>query len=211
VPTQPTRAFLASTRGQIVALLRGAARTVEELAGALDVTDNAVRAHLATLERDGLVEAAGRRRGVSKPSIAYDLTREGEQLFPEGYEPVLGALVAALGDRFGPEVAAETLRDAGRRLAAGRGVEGDLRTRVDAAAALLGQLGGAVVVEDGDGHVYLRSRGGPLAGSVAHQPQVCLVAEALVGEIVGEPARACCEVGDRPRCCFEIPRPDHAT
>ena len=47
--------FFASTRGQIVTLLRRALRTVDELAGELGLTDNAIRAHLAALERDGLV------------------------------------------------------------------------------------------------------------------------------------------------------------
>ncbi len=47
--------FLESTRGRIVALLRRSGRTVEELARALGLTDNGARAHLATLERDGIV------------------------------------------------------------------------------------------------------------------------------------------------------------
>src|SRR5215210_9438667 len=81
--------FFASTRGRIVALLRRASRTVDELAAALDLTDNAVRAHLATLERDGLVEQRGVRRGRGKPAYAYDLTSEAEALFPKAYEPVL--------------------------------------------------------------------------------------------------------------------------
>jgi predicted ArsR family transcriptional regulator len=49
------RRFLSSTRGQVVILLSRAVRTVEELAAALGVTDNAVRSHLSMLERDGLV------------------------------------------------------------------------------------------------------------------------------------------------------------
>ena len=48
----------------MVQLLRRASRTVEELAQALGLTDNAVRAHLATLERDGLVRQGGLRRLV---------------------------------------------------------------------------------------------------------------------------------------------------
>lgn len=51
--------FFASTRGRIVTLLRHSSHTVEELAEALDLTDNAVRAHLATLERDGVVQQRG--------------------------------------------------------------------------------------------------------------------------------------------------------
>ena len=56
---QWNKRFLASTRGRIIALLRPSSRTVNELAEALELTDNAVRAHLTALERDGLVRQSG--------------------------------------------------------------------------------------------------------------------------------------------------------
>ncbi|HET8631769.1 MAG TPA: ArsR family transcriptional regulator, partial [Thermomicrobiales bacterium] len=79
------RRFFGSTRGRVLALLRRASRTVDELARALGLTDNAVRAHLATLERDGLVRQEGLRRGAGKPAYAYDLTPAAERLFPSAY------------------------------------------------------------------------------------------------------------------------------
>ena len=79
--SQRYQRFFASTRGQIITLLRRSSRTVDELAQALDLTDNAVRAHLATLERDGLVQQRGVRRGSGKPASVYDLTVEADQLF----------------------------------------------------------------------------------------------------------------------------------
>ena len=51
--------FFDSTRGRVVNLLRGKSGTVIELAEALGLTDNAVRAHLLSLERDGLVRQSG--------------------------------------------------------------------------------------------------------------------------------------------------------
>ena len=66
--------FFASTRGQIITLLRRSSRTVDELAQALELTHTAVRAHLAALERDGLVHQRSERRGSGKPSSVYDLT-----------------------------------------------------------------------------------------------------------------------------------------
>src|SRR6266487_4983351 len=84
--------FFASTRGRIVTLLRRSSHTVEELAQALDLTDNAVRAHLATLERDGLVHQHGKRRSSSKPASVYDLTPAAEELFSKAYGPVLRQL-----------------------------------------------------------------------------------------------------------------------
>ena len=76
--TGGTRRFLETTRGQIVALLRRGARTVEDLAKALGLTDNAIRAHLAALERDGLVRPDGSRRGIGagKPALVYGVPPE---------------------------------------------------------------------------------------------------------------------------------------
>ena len=105
--------FFASTRGRIVALLRRASRTVEELAQALGLTDNAIRAHLASLERDGLVRQQGVRRGVRKPSYAYDLTPEADRLFPKPYAPVLGQLLDVLAERLEPAEVEALLRAEG--------------------------------------------------------------------------------------------------
>src|SRR5713226_3364089 len=88
--------FFASTRGQIVTLLRRGSRTVDELAQALNLTDNAVRAHLATLERDGFVRQRGVRRGSSKPAYVYDVNPEAESLFPKAYDRVLRQVLDVL-------------------------------------------------------------------------------------------------------------------
>src|SRR5687768_7299583 len=109
--------FFASTRGQIVALLRRATRTVNELAEHLGLTDNAVRAHLATLERDGMVESRPLRKGVGKPALAYDLTSEADRFFPKAYEPVLGELLGALAERLPPAELDAVLRTTAQRLA----------------------------------------------------------------------------------------------
>jgi predicted ArsR family transcriptional regulator len=204
VATRWDKRFFASTRGRIVALLRATSRTVDELADALGLTDNAVRAHLATLERDGLVEPTGRRRGVSKPAVAYDLTAQAEQLFPKAYEPVLRELVAVVGERLGPGAAESLLRETGRRLAAGHRVDGPLRVRLENAVAVFGELGGTAAVEEQDGRLFLRGRSCPLAGTVAGHSEVCRLGETLIAELIGTPVRTCCEVGDRPRCCFEV-------
>ena len=51
--------FFESTRGRVVARLRRRRHTVEELAQELELTDNAIRAHLATLEREYPAANAG--------------------------------------------------------------------------------------------------------------------------------------------------------
>ncbi|MBO0700718.1 MAG: ArsR family transcriptional regulator, partial [Zavarzinella sp.] len=85
----PDDRFWTSSRGQVLALLRRGVQTVGELAAALELTGNAVRAHLTGLERDGLVRPMGTRRGPRKPTVTYAVTPEAEQLFPKEYGPIL--------------------------------------------------------------------------------------------------------------------------
>src|ERR687885_2014067 len=120
--TRWDRKFFESTRGQLVTLLRRGGRTVEELARALGLTDNGVRAHLAALERDGIVRQRGsvrRGSGGGKPAFVYELTPEAEELFPKAYEPVLRELLDALAQRLGPEESEALLRSVGRSMAEG--------------------------------------------------------------------------------------------
>jgi predicted ArsR family transcriptional regulator len=200
--------FFTSSRGQIVALLRRASRTVDELAAALGLTDNAVRAHLTTLERDGLVQQRGVRRGAGKPAYAYSLTPQAEALFPKAYEPVLRQLLDQLGHQMSPEALESLLRAVGRRLAQGQpAARGDLRARLEAAAAVLGDLGGLAEVETcGDDALVLRGFSCPLSGLVPDHPEVCSLAESLVAALVDAPVRECCDRRDPPRCRFEVAR-----
>jgi predicted ArsR family transcriptional regulator len=204
-----TQGFLASTKGRIVSLLRGAARTVNDLAEALALTDNAVRAQLTALERDGLVRKSGVRRGLRKPHQEYELTPEAEHFFPKPYAPVLSELLAVLKGRLPPARVDELLGEVGTRLAAGRstpagGRAAALEQRVGAAAAMLGELGGLPQVErSGDGFV-IRSASCPLAVVSAAHPEVCRLGQALVAEVVGLPVQERCLRGPSPQCCFEI-------
>ena len=133
--------FFASTRGRVTTLLRNGDRTVEELAQALGLTDNAVRAHVATLERDGLVQQAGVRRGTSKPACAYVLTPAAERLFPKAYGTLLRMLLDVLAERLPASPVDDALREVGHRVAAGQTVSmGELRAWVDQALAASGLL-----------------------------------------------------------------------
>ena len=201
--------FFESTRGRIVSLLRRSGRTVEELARAVDLTDNGVRGHLAVLERDGIVRQRGTvRRGGSgggKPAYLYELTQEGEDLFPKAYEPTLRRLLDVLADQLGPEESEELLRSVGRRLAEGKILPtDDTRVRLEAAAGVLSELGGLAELEEQGGDLVIRGYSCPLAGVTPDHPEVCRMAEALVTEVAGVPVHERCDRSERPRCYFEV-------
>jgi predicted ArsR family transcriptional regulator len=188
----------------VVALLRRGIATVEELARALGLTDNAVRSHLAALERDGMVTQTGVRRGTGKPAYTYALTPDAERLFPKAYGALLGLMLDVLAERLPPETLDDLLREMGHRLAGGQAPStGDLRTRVDGAVALLGELGGLAEVEEQEGGYVILGCSCPLAAAVKGHPETCLLAEALLADVIGTPVRQTCDTQGL-RCRFEV-------
>ena len=182
---------------------------MEEVATSLGITDNAVRSHLASLERDGYVRQEGIRRspGAGKPASVYELNPVAAPLFSRAYEPVLSAMLEVLISDLPADVAEQLIRHVGRRLAAAAGgkATGDLPARVDSAVRVLTSLGSDVVIETtADGDTCIRGSGCPLSAAVSHRPEMCAAVETLIAEIVGHPVESCCQHGAQPRCCFVI-------
>jgi predicted ArsR family transcriptional regulator len=203
--TRWDRRFFESTRGRVVSLLRWRRHTVEELAGALDVTDNAVRSHLAVLERDGIVRQQGVRRGVGKPAYDYELTAEAEHLFPKAYEPVLRGLLSVLAERMTPAAVDDILTATGRRLASGLPApDQDVSTRLDAAVKLINDLGGLAAVEETDSGYTIQGYSCPLISIVPEHPDICRLVGALLADITDTTVCERCDRGERPRCRFVI-------
>src|SRR3954453_21841912 len=198
--------FFGSTRGRIVKLLRGTTRTVNELAAELELTDNAVRAHLLSLERDGLIRQSGTQRGTRKPHFAYELTDEGEHLFPKAYDVLLIQLLTALKGRLSAAALEEVLRDVGHSLAAAQLAEepSDLESRIGGALKALEAVGGAARVEKANDSVVICSDRCPLATAVSEHPEVCRLAETLLSEIIGVEVQEHCDRAGTPRCRFEV-------
>ena len=195
-------------RGRIIALLRRGTATVEELAASLGVTDNAVRAHLQLLEREGIVSATGSRQGpgAGKPAVTYGVAGEAESSLSSAYAPVLTTLLETLAERSSPAELEELLREVGRRLGPDNPKGGSFDTRVRAAAALLSSLGSELDVERTPQGYMLRGHACPLAAVVRDVPTACHAVEELVGSVVGAPVRECCDRSAGARCRFEILR-----
>jgi predicted ArsR family transcriptional regulator len=200
------RRLLESTRGKIIRLLREESRTVAELADALSLTDNAVRAHLATLERDGMVRQGPERPGFRKPHFSYELTSEGEELFPKAYGPLLDRILTQLKERFDPQELDAALREVGHQMGVPHRAPAviALEERLEQAIKLLANLGGQARIEREDGKVFIRGIGCPLSEVTANHPEVCRLVERLLAEVIDAPVRESCQRGPSPRCRFEV-------
>ncbi|HEV8177958.1 MAG TPA: ArsR family transcriptional regulator [Gemmatimonadales bacterium] len=202
----PRRA-IQGTAARIVEFLRRGPMTVDELAVVLDLTRTAVRAQLATLQHDELIELRGHRRGASKPARTYGVTMQAELLFSRAYIPILTELLHVLSARMSPTEFDSMMREVGRGLMADRALaRGPLRDRVTSASPLLNDLGGLSDDEEEDGLYVIRSHGCPLAAATAAHPEACNALESMLSEFVGTKVTKCCDRYDRERCCFEVPR-----
>ena len=210
MPVHPRRpGSLTGTRERIVTLLRRSRLTAKEIAARLGLTHNAVRGHLAALQREGLVREGGLQRSASRPAVVYELVPEAEAVFSKAYIPFVAHLVRVLQERLQSGELDEVMRTVGHRLAAEwPRLRGDLPQRVEAASILLEELGALNEVDRPDGGFVIRGYGCLLAEAVHGRPEVCRAMESLLGELLEVPVRECCERGERPRCCFEIAADD---
>ena len=199
--------LLESTRGRILQQLRAREQTVNELAATLKLTDNAVRAHLLSLERDGLVQQTGIQPGFRKPHALYGLTSQSEQIFPKAYGALLDLVLSVFERKVAPAELNAGMREVGRRVAALHAGEVKGKSwehRIEAALAILQELGGSATFEESEGKHFIRGNGCPMAAATARHPAACLIAVSLLPVVLGVPVRQRCRHNGAPSCLFEI-------
>ena len=75
---------------------------------------------------------------------------------------------------------------------------------MDAACALLSQLGGRPSLEQRDGGFTIHGECCPIAALAPEYPVACLAMEGAIGAVVGAEVRQRCDRTGRPRCRFDI-------
>lgn len=185
---QPDR-FFQSTRGRIVEeLRRRRSASAVDLAACFGLSPNAIRQQLVVLERDGLIAERAVKRGRTKPTYEYSLTRDADKLFPQQYDKMLGAVLREVRRQFGQEGVSKVFEGITSRAVA------KAKTRVTAGTpeAKLAQLTdvlreGGVVAEYSliDGGYELREHNCPYSEVVKEHPEVCSVIHHVLDETIG--------------------------
>lgn len=164
--------------------------TVEELSQALAITRNAVRQHLAGLERDGLVVQAGTRPTGGRPELLYLLGDRGRELFPRRYSWFCQLLIESIRRETGSQGLARRLETLGAgvagQLAAQAPPGGTAAVRIRQLAASMADLGyGAQVAEDTGAVPAIEANNCVFHHLAADYPEVCQFDLALMGAFVG--------------------------
>jgi len=172
IQRQSNDRFLDNTRGRIVVLLRKGECSVNDLAKAFDLTDNAVRAHLTALGRDGLVRQSGTRRGTRKPNLTCGLTPDAKRLFPKVYGSLLVHFLDVLKERLPPNEVDAFVRAIGHQMAPHLQPEVQTPDLREKAAAVLHRPGGFCDSDGRNGTIVFRCSDCLLTAVVASLPEV---------------------------------------
>jgi predicted ArsR family transcriptional regulator len=203
----------AGSRSEILGMLRERDCTVRDLAAALGLTRNAIRAQLEILDSEGLVRRSGHQSGFRKPHVVYTLTEKAAHAFPNAYGLLLEQMLEVLLHRLSPGEAKVWLRELGRRLAtepARQAAGKDSNARRRLALKVLASIGGEPFLYKKNGSELIEGKACPLAVITSKHPEACLIATTLVSEILGQPVQEQCFHGPRPRCRFQISDSDDA-
>jgi predicted ArsR family transcriptional regulator len=195
------------SRAKILGLLREQDGTVRDLATRLGLTNNAVRAHLVALQKEGLARRGGLQTGRRKPHVVYTLTENAIHGFPNAYGRLLRAFVAVLAKQLSRQALMGYLRQLGRELARepaqeAHGKSPTERRRI--ALKLLVALGGEPSLKTIDEAEFIEGRFCPLATLTGPLPETCVIAQTIISEIIGRPVQQSCVHGRQPRCRFQI-------
>jgi predicted ArsR family transcriptional regulator len=189
-------------------LLRRNNLTVNDLAESLSLTDNAVRANLLSLERDGLVMQKGSVKGFRKPHYVYGLSESALDLFPRPYGLLFNKLLTALRSVVSPSALIDRFHEVGSGIGKENKIEenADLDQRIERALTAIESLGGAATHASSNGKTLITSEGCPFAEAVAEHPEVCKITESMIAEIVGTKVIEHCDRTSSPKCRFQLER-----
>ncbi|MEF2964615.1 metalloregulator ArsR/SmtB family transcription factor [Paenibacillus sp. M1] len=91
-----------STRNRILQMMKTSGPlSTREITEQLGITEMAVRRHLGTMERDGLIESKMIRQTLGRPTAVYGLTESAEGMFPKKYHTLTLDLLGELENEYG--------------------------------------------------------------------------------------------------------------
>jgi predicted ArsR family transcriptional regulator len=194
-----------TTRDRIVELLLKGERTVEDLAGTLGMTRNAVRSQLALLQREKIVETRGEVKGSRRPAALFGVRAGVDVGSSLAYPVVLSELVRVLGNRMTSRQFESIMKDVGQGMAAAvPRLAGNARERMSGAMAVLRSLGSQPEMSEEGGKIVITGNGCPISRAVETDVRSCAAMESFLSRLTGLPVKERCNHDERPSCRFEI-------
>ncbi len=164
--------------------------TVDELSRNLEVTRNAVRQHLASLENDGLIEPGISRPSGGRPEQLYILSDKGKEMFPRQYSWFAELVVESIRDEAGESVLKQRLDHMGERigdqLLAQNPAQANLQSQVEKLSGIMHEMGysthGVSVI---DGKPVIEADNCVFHNLAMKNPDICRFDLAMMSKFTG--------------------------
>lgn len=191
--------------------------TVAELADELAMAPVSVRHHLDILQGDALicVDRHERKGSVGRPQQVYVLTQEADAYFPNNFAGLAASLVVQLKRAVPPDQWNRAFRTMAHEIAReldAPALEGDeppsaaqIEARLERVTAFLNQRGylarWEALGESPAAGYLLHKHNCPYAGVSDHHPELCLMDETLVADLIGLPCQRVDSMAHSGRSC----------
>jgi len=200
-----------STRMEVLEFLRRKqAASAEVISAQLGITPNAVRQHLAGLEREGLVKSEPHRSKRGRPSLMFSLTDKADAAFPKRYGQLATMVLNELQEIGGPELVDQVFERLADRYAGGiqSQMEGlDFEQRLERLVAYIGRAGTLAEREETDQGIQITIHNCPFRNTALKFPQVCTITPRLLVKLLGATVSQTASIHRRdPYCSFLVQR-----
>ena len=168
---------MTKTEHRIIAALRKQPSTIAELCDELDLSRNAIVFQLGQMESKDLVERGPLRRAkrAGKPAVVYQAVEGREDSMSNAYRDFSTALVDEISSQLSSAAMKQLMKKVGKRIAESASIDkkSKLSDRLNAARAVVDQLGAATEFSEEKGGYIIQSHNCPLASAVRSDGCVC--------------------------------------
>jgi predicted ArsR family transcriptional regulator len=199
-----------STRMEILELLRRKSLAAESISAELGITPNAVRQHLANLERDGLVRSEPQRAKRGRPALLFSLTERADAVFPKRYGQLASMVLQEVREIGGDQMLDEIFRRLAERHAAEiePQLNGNFDARLKKVVAWIGRAGTLAEAQPAEEGVRVIIHNCPFRATALKFPQVCTITPHLLAQLLDVPVSQEKSIHRRdPYCSFVVQRP----
>ncbi len=173
-------------------LKREGTMTAQALADRLNVTAVAVRKHLDSLEREGLLLVQAQKQPRGRPILTYQLSAAADVLFPQGYRQLSLDLIDELVETEGVETLERLLRNRHNRIKRDRLdviQQADQDTRLRELVRQRNEDGYMATIEDQETAYLIREHNCPIYEVASRFPTACHCEEEFFSDVVMQPVK----------------------
>lgn len=200
------------TRKQIIMLLkRNSQQSVAQLSNQMGITPMAVRQHLMSLEKRGLISYKPKKSGIGRPVFLYSLTDKARDIFPKSYVSFIKNMLSIVEAEGGRKRVDKIFMQIKDRAMKGRYRDlmgkADLEEKVNALVSILDTEGLMVELEVNEDFFSIKQFNCLLHNITADYPEACKYELKMYRDLLGKDIkRTGCQADGEPACVYIVPR-----